>query len=202
MTKQDKASLKRIKVLSKLVKGPKVLDIGCRESIMKESLGSDIEYYGLDVNDDESFTGDEKFKVLPNGISNPEAVKVFGDTKFDTVILAETLEHLLDPYAALQNVKELLRPGGILVGSTPNAVGWRYYFLLEVIGDGMIDFKNPKWDGHEHYYTFNTYILRTLFMRAGFSVESIKEWGNWIPHTGIFMPWNFRGCHIIFVAKK
>lgn len=201
--KTDYATLRRIKTLAGLVSGKKVLDIGCRGGDLKKFLFSGIEHYGLDKGEiAPDPKEDKKIKILRDGILDAKAGKAFGNLKFDSIILAETLEHLLNPLGALKIMYSLLGKGGEFIGSVPNAVGWRYFFFLDLIGDGMADFEKPRWDGTEHFYTFNKYVLKTLLMYAGFKVKMIKEWGVWIPHTKIFLPVNFRGSHIIFVAEK
>jgi SAM-dependent methyltransferase len=45
------------------------------------------------------------------------------DASFDTVISCETVEHVLDPRAALAEFSRVLRPGGRLLLTTPNYLG-------------------------------------------------------------------------------
>lgn len=200
--KTDYATLKRIETLAKLVKGKTVLDVGCRGNDLRKFLPRNIEYYGLEKDSPCFALPDKQIRVLKDGIFDPKVKKTFGNLKFDSVVLAETLEHLSEPLKALNNIYSLLKEGGQLVGSVPNALGWRYFFFLELIGDGMADFSHPVWDGSEHLFAFNKYVLRTLLMRSGFSVRMIREWGNWIPHTRFFLPFGFRGSHLLFVAEK
>jgi len=200
--KTDHATLKRMETLAKFVSGKKILDVGCRESNLKRFLPQGIEYYGLEKGDNNSSLQDKQIKILKEGILDSKVNQIFGKLKFDSIILAETLEHLPNPLKALENIYFLLKDGGQLVGSVPNAVGWRYFFFLELIGDGMADFSCPLWDGSEHLFTFNKYILRSLLMRAGFKVNMVREWGNWIPHTQFFLPFGLRGGHLLFKAEK
>jgi SAM-dependent methyltransferase len=45
---------------------------------------------------------------------------------FDLVRLGHVIEHFRDPLAALRRVHELLRPGGVLFGETPNVDCWDF----------------------------------------------------------------------------
>ncbi|MGD0092881.1 MAG: class I SAM-dependent methyltransferase [Planctomycetota bacterium] len=48
----------------------------------------------------------------------------FAPAEFDAIIMLQLLEHLHNPRAALQRAHELLRPGGVLVLSTPNVLAY------------------------------------------------------------------------------
>lgn len=198
--KIDYATLKRLEVLSHYVSGEYVLDVGCRGGEMGKLLKPKTKYFGLDVGP--ASKSNPRVNYLSKGITDPNIKNLYRKQKFDTIILAETLEHFSNPQLALENIYFLLKKGGKLVGSVPNGVGWRYFFFLELLGDGMFDFSKPKWDGSEHFFTFNKYVIRTLLMYSKYKISFIKEWGNWIPHTSIFLPFNIRGSHIVFVAEK
>ncbi len=45
----------------------------------------------------------------------------FEDESFDAVVAGELLEHLQFPDALVSEVRRVLRPGGVVVGSVPNA---------------------------------------------------------------------------------
>ncbi|GHD92473.1 class I SAM-dependent methyltransferase [Streptomyces naganishii] len=48
----------------------------------------------------------------------------------DAVLFSEVLEHLVDPDAALEEIRRVLRPGGHLMLSTPNLAAWYNRVLL------------------------------------------------------------------------
>ncbi|MEU6392024.1 methyltransferase domain-containing protein [Streptomyces sp. NPDC046939] len=48
----------------------------------------------------------------------------------DAVLFSEVLEHLVDPDAALDELRRILRPGGHLMLSTPNLAAWYNRALL------------------------------------------------------------------------
>ncbi|MEJ8669191.1 class I SAM-dependent methyltransferase [Streptomyces sp. MS1.AVA.1] len=48
----------------------------------------------------------------------------------DAVLFSEVIEHLVDPDAALDEIRRVLRPGGHLMLSTPNLAAWYNRALL------------------------------------------------------------------------
>jgi 2-polyprenyl-3-methyl-5-hydroxy-6-metoxy-1,4-benzoquinol methylase len=45
-------------------------------------------------------------------------------SSFDLVLMADVIEHLRDPLRMLRKVARILKPGGIVMISTPNIAGW------------------------------------------------------------------------------
>ncbi|MDQ1741803.1 MAG: hypothetical protein QOE23_142, partial [Pseudonocardiales bacterium] len=52
----------------------------------------------------------------------------------DVVIMSELIEHLVDTDAAIDEVRRVLRPGGVLLLSTPNLAAW---FNRGLVGLGI-----------------------------------------------------------------
>lgn len=81
---------------------------------------------------------------------------------FDVVICEQVLEHVVDPWAAAANLRQLCAPGGHLIVSTP--------FLLRV-------HELPIY-GLKDYWRFTPRGLRTLLERGGLEVDTVGSWGN------------------------
>jgi SAM-dependent methyltransferase len=100
-------------------RGKHVLDLGCRSGALTRHFVDGNEVVGLDVD------GVALAKAAELGIepvqANVEEPLPFDDASFDAVIAGELLEHLQFPDALVGEIRRVLRPGGAIVGSVPNA---------------------------------------------------------------------------------
>ncbi|MFC6062058.1 class I SAM-dependent methyltransferase [Streptomyces ochraceiscleroticus] len=101
----------------------------------------------------------------------------FGDGVADAVLFSEVVEHLVDPDAALDELRRVLRPGGHLLLSTPNLAAWYNRGLLlagvqpvfsEVSLRGIHGRPGSQVVGHLRLYTARA--LRGFLTAAGFEV--------------------------------
>ena len=113
-----------------LTAGPlAVLDVGCgRHALLRERIADEDEYFACDLV--------EPVKPPPNFRSvnlNEDSLRdIFADQDFDVVFCGEVIEHIFSPDALLSDLKTLLRPGGVLILSTPNLGYWVNRLLLAV----------------------------------------------------------------------
>ena len=82
--------------------------------------------------------------------------------RYDVVICEQVLEHVIDPRAAVANLRKLCVPGGVAIVSTPFLV--RVHALPEY---GMRDFWRFTPDG-----------LDALLREGGFRSVDVSSWGN------------------------
>jgi len=84
-----------------------------------------------------------------------------GAGTFDVISMADVLEHMPFPRLALQKASELLREGGTLFLSMPNAesLAWRMMTATH---------QNPYWGEIEHYHNFGRSRLYELLDDFGF----------------------------------
>jgi len=149
--------------------GLKLLDIGCGNGsfIYKaKELGFDV--YGIDVDSKSIQAASEKF-----GLKNVynmsldefvEYVKKEG-LKFDVITFFQVLEHQTDPSGFIQKVKELLNPGGKVVGSVPN----RDRLFVEFSRSGRTYDFPPH-----HFMWFSKKALENIFLINSFKVKVSK----------------------------
>jgi SAM-dependent methyltransferase len=111
----------RTDLFRRLVGGPgrRVLDLGCRYGALTRAYAEGNDVVGVDV-DREALREAAKLGIETR-VANVEQPLAFDDESFDVVVAGELLEHVRDPERLVAEARRLLRPGGRLVGSVPNA---------------------------------------------------------------------------------
>jgi SAM-dependent methyltransferase len=134
----------------------RVLDLGCRSGALTRHFLEGNEVVGLDV-DQVALAKAEALGILPV-VADVEEPLPFSDASFDAVVAGELLEHLRFPDAVVAEIRRVVRPGGVVVGSVPNA------FRLQ----GRLRFLRgrPAEDDPTHLHMFSPAAVRELL--AGF----------------------------------
>lgn len=172
--------------------GP-VLDVGCHTGDLLATLQAQgLEVVGLEPNPVAAA------RVRAKGIEvieEPLESAGLPTSQFRTVVLSQVLEHLHDPGAMLQRIRETVRSDGRVYAAVPNAGGvWRRLF-------------GPNWAHWHvpfHLWHFSPKSLALLFTTNGFAVQSLRTItpGEWLlmsmqarrnARRGIYELESFRG---------
>lgn len=102
----------------------------------------------------------------------------YPDASFDLVFSDNVLEHLQDPAIAFQEVRRVLKPGGIFLAKTPNR--WHYIPMLARLTPASVHEWCNRLRGRPAGQTFRTYYransrgqIRKLAAAAGLALNSI-----------------------------
>lgn len=100
--------------------GSRVLDIGCNDGEFVKLLREkrDCDAHGIDPSEVAIAKANEKGQDTCI-IGDAEHIP-FSDGSFDFVTCMEVLVHLYDPTAVLKEIRRVLKPEGVLLGSTPH----------------------------------------------------------------------------------
>lgn len=153
-------------------KGKRVLDLGCRDGMLTQSFALGNEIVGADI-DQKALELIRKRLGIETHWIDLNAEWPFSRDQFDAVVACEIVEHLffLDPF--LDRVADTLKPGGIFIGSVPNAFRMRnrLKFLF-----GYEYEKDPT-----HVRQFSAKKLEETLSRRFHSVEIIPIKGKILP---------------------
>lgn len=100
--------------------GKNVLDIGCRDGALTRCFVEGNQVVGVDI---DSAALENARKDLGIETKQMDLLDAWGfeDGTFDVVVACEILEHLYYPADIVEKISRVLAPGGMLVGSVPNA---------------------------------------------------------------------------------
>ncbi|MGI8582237.1 MAG: class I SAM-dependent methyltransferase [Chitinophagaceae bacterium] len=153
----------------------KILDYGTGKGFLLEHLFdkySPIELYACDFTDSLAMQTDKKFqdhKGFKGCTLITNLPSAYEDNFFDFVFLIETIEHLTDNYlhASLIEIYRILKPGGILVITTPNE---------EVLEKTYVHCADCGSTFHhmQHVRSWNNNSLRQITERFGFVTNFCK----------------------------
>jgi SAM-dependent methyltransferase len=145
-----------------------LLDVGCSDgNFLAWASATGYQVYGLDV---DKVALQHARKVTPNiwhmGLDDFTKYAAEHQLQFDTITLFETLEHQPDPQKVLQQVLQLLSPGGWIAGTVPNRD------RLFKTGRSPREF---FWDFPPHHFLwFNTTALASALRQARFQDIRVK----------------------------
>jgi 2-polyprenyl-3-methyl-5-hydroxy-6-metoxy-1,4-benzoquinol methylase len=164
-------TLNRNRFICDLIKGKAVLDVGCVNHRVEFRAVSHWLHGGI-AESAKSVVGLDyeagevaKLKEMGFNVVVGDATDFDLKRKFDVVVAGEIMEHLLNAGGFLKCARRHLKPGGLLVLSTPNAIGI-VYMLQNLLRGRELD--NP-----DHICLYSQTTMTTLLAKCGFRVKSI-----------------------------
>ena len=149
----------RLAMIKQCAKGKRLLDVGCATGFFMEAAAGE----GFDVRGVE-------FSTIAIGLARPDIRQriVHGDVNalrtqesepFDVVTAFDIIEHVQNPADFLRDIHEILRPGGLLVLSSPDTGHFLRYVMRS---------KWPMLQPMQHTVLFSRRGIAALLERCGF----------------------------------
>lgn len=153
----QRQALERLNLIEQLVPRGRLLDVGCAAGFflqVAKERGWQVE--GVEIAPAMIHAAEQ---LLRQPVHSTWDVFAATPASFDVVTLWEYLEHVLDPPGELRRVARVLKPGGLLALSTPNAGQLHVRHRPEA----WREFKPP-----EHLSFFTVQTLTALLRACGF----------------------------------
>jgi SAM-dependent methyltransferase len=128
----------------------RILDVGCGTAWLGHEFP---DYVGVDT--DPSSLEVARVQGLDVRPASADGRLDFIDCSFDGVILKDVLEHVADPVTLVREVRRVLRPGGIVWASSPDA-------------------QRSVWHDYTHVRPYTRTAMRRLFADHGFLVHRVS----------------------------
>ncbi len=152
--------LDRYRFAKENLKGTHILDCACGvgygTEVLSEDSSSDMRFTGVDVSEAAIKYANKRYKKNNIEFIMADGTKFRSDNKFDTIVTLETIEHLPDPGAFIENLVSLLAERGRIIASVP---------------------VTPSVDGNPyHLHDFTTRSFNRFFEKYGFrGINKFKQ---------------------------
>ena len=152
-----------------------ILDVGCSTGVLGSSLKANTGAYvvGIEISPSMAEIAEKKIdKVLCGDVTEIFKKGQLKEQSFDTIIFADVLEHLEDPWITLQYAVKCLKPEGKVVASIPNV---RHIdTLFHLIVKGYWPYRNRGIHDRTHLRFFTLKNIHELFESANLSIDMVR----------------------------
>lgn len=166
--------------------GLRVLEIGCACGATLRDIGArnpSAKLYGVELNENAAAIAAPFAQILSMNVEklDPEEIP----ERFDYIIMGDVIEHLLEPWTAIRNMRELLVPGGSIIASIPNVANIsNLYNVLR----GRWTYEDSGLLDRTHFRFFTKYEIIRMFEDANLVIDGMQH--NQLPLEGQWK--NFR----------
>ena len=152
-------------------KSKKILDVGCGKAWVAElCCPKNIEVVSMDialtnvVKALEKYPFDNHSAVVADVFTLP-----FNENSFDCIIASEIIEHVVYPDIFIKNLMRILKPGGVIIVTTPYKEKLQYSLCIHC---------NKSTPQHAHIHSFDENILAKLYNNNDVASFEYKTFGN------------------------
>jgi len=157
----DHGTNKRCRFVTRHKPVGRLLDVGCAMGgfLLGMRKQGNWTVAGVEVNQVVAHVAQERYGLDVFAGTLEEAH--YPDASFDAVTLWDVLEHLHDPFAALEEIHRILDTDGIVLIRVPNLASWD----ANVFGRAWAGLDAPR-----HLYVYTPESLTALLTKAGFQI--------------------------------
>lgn len=167
-------------MMKRLSPGASICDLGCGHGVLLQrfkQLGCEV--IGVDPDSSARELGARSGITVLAGTAEKLPVEL-GNRQFDLVLMTHSLEHCIDPMAALANAARLTKRGGFFYCEVPNC-GCLHFRAFTVCSE--------MFDSPRHLWFFTADSLRQALDKSGFIFDSWRFEGFSRHHSRSWREW-------------
>lgn len=163
----------------------RILDVGCGAGGLSATLKGrqTAEIHGVEIVEQAAAHARHHLDHVWNcGIE--AALPELPDGYYDCIVIADVLEHLLDPLFVISELKKKLTSNGTLIASIPNIQNWG---TLSELLQGKWDYRSEGILDRTHLRFFTRKSVEELFWSAGFRIARLSRTRRGEPPPSAFL---------------
>lgn len=188
-------------ILSNIWENKLVLDIWCNKWYIWSNSSTSNLFYWLEYDNNALKEAEKIYKNVKQYNLNNLIDLDFDVNKFDIIIFADVLEHILYPENVLEFFKKYLKDDWKIIISLPNIANWQIrlsliFWKFDYTETWIMD------KTHLHFYTLKS--AKQLTLKSWYKIKNIFYWASFFWKIIIFFPflWKLLSTNIILISKK
>jgi O-antigen biosynthesis protein len=169
----------RIDLLDLFPRPPaRLLDVGCGSGATGAAAKArwpGIETIGVEVVAEVAERAAARVDRVVTGSAETLDLAAAGIAGVDGVLLADVLEHLVDPWRFLNSLRAVLAPGATVIASIPNIAN---LWVLDELAAGRFDYASSGLLDKTHLRFFTRHSIAALFDGAGYEIVRWERVGD------------------------
>ena len=153
--------------------GLRVLEIGCACGATLREIGYQnptAKLYGVELNENAAAIAAPFAEILSMNVEKFDPAYI--SQRFDYIIMGDVIEHLVDPWTAIRNMRDLLVPGGAIIASIPNVA---HISLIYTVLSGHWPYGDSGLLDRTHFRFFTKYEIIRLFEGADLVIDEYRS---------------------------
>jgi 2-polyprenyl-3-methyl-5-hydroxy-6-metoxy-1,4-benzoquinol methylase len=157
---------RRIELLKRLGVRGRILDVGSACGFFIEAaLKHGLDAYGIEFSKEAVAMAREDIRPRIT-IGDVNLLRQRGDEQFDAVVAFDIIEHTQNPLKFLDEIRQILRPGGWLMLATPDTDHFLRYLMKD---------RWPMLQPMQHTYLFSKAAMRYALEKAGYENIGVRK---------------------------